>query len=94
MRVHYSARAGVNRSGLIVGGTRKIGYNRNGKMKFRRQQGHYLRPDARGGKFNPYYVHTTWTVKAGSTLNFAAATANGPQLASAGPIVSCTAQFK
>ena len=78
------------RSGLIVQGAAFARYGLFGNITgYGKGEWTGLRPSF--GKPNPYYVHTTVTVRLGSTIRFAAAAANGPQLVYWGPIDSCLA---
>jgi len=90
IRVNYEKRPLVDRTGLIVQGNAFATYGLFGKITGDRP-GEWtgLRPSF--GKPNPYYVHTTVTVKIGSRITFAAAAANGPQLVFWGPIEGCVA---
>jgi hypothetical protein len=88
IRINYNQRALVDRSALIVQGSAFATYGTFGNIKgYKRDEEIYLRPSL--GKPNPYYVHTTVTVKIGSTITFAGAAANGPQLVFWGPVDGC-----
>jgi hypothetical protein len=90
IRINYESRAAVDRSGLIVQGAAFARYGLFGNITgYGKGEWTGLRPSF--GKPNPYYVHTTVTVRLGSTIRFAAAAANGPQLVYWGPIDSCLA---
>src|SRR6266849_6665695 len=81
-------RSGQN--GLVVEGAAFARFGLFGQINgYGREKKVGLRPSL--GKPNPYYVHTTVTVRWGSTISFAAAAANGPELVYWGPIDSCLA---
>jgi len=88
IRINYNQRALVDRSALIVQGSAFATYGPFGNINgYKKDEVIYLRPSF--GKPNPYYVHTTVTVKIGSTITFAGAAANGPQLVFWGPVDGC-----
>ena len=90
IRVNPGSRGAVDRTGLVVEGAAFARFDLFGQINgYGREKKVGLRPSL--GKPNPYYVHTTVTVRWGSTISFAAAAANGPELVYWGPIDSCLA---
>ena len=85
VRMSYAQRSLVDRTGLVVEGPAWATYNKRGGISgYHRDEWTNVRPEPE--KPNAYYVHTTVTAQIGSTLSFAGAAANGPDLVFWGPI--------
>lgn len=89
IRVNYPSRPAVDRTGLVVYGPAWGTMNSKGMIVgYHADKWTNVRPEP--GKPNPYYVHTTVTVRVGSWIDFAGAAANGPDLVFLGPVDVCT----